>query len=310
MGWRDLLAKEDETVVLPWVGGRLLRSTTRSWALDKLPVEYGWYSFGLAGRAAVARMLVEPQPEQLGWSVKGYLVGDRLVPDNTKVDPDPRRIVEFSECVHLLEVGLDRFVRVEAGRIYEGGPLVYKQQEMQLGPEDVVLEAFLDQHHSVADVKDVTPALDAAFRMETWQRAEADRRRQELERLRQEEAERQAREERRRRLLGQLGDGASRRELAVIDFGAAAKAALAVGGAELLDHRLGQRRGEHVVRYRLDGRRFEAVCDDNLRICSAGICLTSHETGEKGDTRFSLESLPAVVRQADREGVLVVLRHV
>jgi hypothetical protein len=34
-----------------------------------------------------------------------------------------------------------------------------------------------------------------------------------------------------------------------------------------------------------------------------------HRTGEKGDTKFTLESLPGVVREAEREGVLVVFRR-
>jgi hypothetical protein len=37
--------------------------------------------------------------------------------------------------------------------------------------------------------------------------------------------------------------------------------------------------------------------------------LTDHRTGEKGDTLFTLESLPAVVRQAIKEHKLVVYRH-
>ena len=37
--------------------------------------------------------------------------------------------------------------------------------------------------------------------------------------------------------------------------------------------------------------------------------LTDESTGEKGDTRFTLESLPTVVQQAMDEGILVVYRH-
>ena len=48
---------------------------------------------------------------------------------------------------------------------------------------------------------------------------------------------------------------------------------------------------------------------DTLRIVDAGICLEDHATGEKGDTYFTLESPPGVVRQAIREGQLVVWRH-
>jgi class 3 adenylate cyclase len=88
------------------------------------------------------------------------------------------------------------------------------------------------------------------------------------------------------------------------------RAALAVGGAKLLDVRNSHVRGEHIVRYRLDRRRFECVCDERLHIIDSGICLRDEHTGEQGDRRFTLESLPAVVRQAEREGRLVIFRHV
>jgi len=145
--------------------------------------------------------------------------------------------------------------------------------------------------------------------MALCQKLEAMHRRAELERLRIEEEAKRATEERRQGLIKQLGDGAGRREMAKVDFETAARAALIVGGAELLDWRIGKR-AEYVVKYRLDGQRFECVCDMNLQIIDAGICLVDHRTGIKGDTMFTLESLPGVVRQAEREGVLVIFRRV
>ena len=50
--------------------------------------------------------------------------------------------------------------------------------------------------------------------------------------------------------------------------------------------------------------------NERLRIIDAGICLIDHDTNEKGDTFFTLESLPAVVQQAQRERRLVIFRHV
>ena len=251
----------------------------------------------------------EAQPDLLQYPARGYLVGDRLVADDVHVNPDPRRITEFSERVFLLDEGLDRFARVRAGRVNREGPLVYQGLEMSLGQEDQVLEAFLDQKTSVADIKGVPSALDAAFRMESWQRAEAERRRIELERLRHEEEEKRQKEERRRDLVKKLGDGEGRREMALHDFDAAARAALSVGGAIFLDAKK-LRHNEWAVRYRLDRQKFECVCDEHLRIIDAGICLQDHDTGEKGDTFFVLESLPGVVLQAQREHKLVIFRHV
>jgi hypothetical protein len=208
-----------------------------------------------------------------------------------------------------VEPGLDRFARIEVGVTSPGGPLLFKGLAFPLGPEDDVLTAFLDKRNAIDDIKGVIPSLQAAFDLECYQRDKAEERRSELERLRREEEARAALDARRRQQAESLGTGAGRRAVAAVDFHSAAVAALAVGGATLLDARAG-RGGEKVVRYRLDGRRYECVCDGQMRIIDAGVCLTDEETGEKGDTFFTLESLPAVIRQADREGVLVVYRHV
>lgn len=312
MGWRDLLQAQDESVTSPWVGGRSLRTQDRTWTIEgRLPQDHGWYSFKLDGRKARAGRPVDPLHEMLRHLVKGYLVGDRLVPDEVRITPSIAQVAEHSEPVFLIEPGLDRFVRVAAGRPFENGPLVYVSQEYPLGPEEGVLRAYEDGLLSVSHVAAVAPALDAAFRIEVWRRQEAERRRLEEERRRREEEERRAREERRRAIVERLGDGQGRREMAVIDFGEAARAALAVGGAQYLSHRDSVRRGEMVVRFRLDGRRFECVCAQaTLRIIDSGICLVDHDTGERGDDRFTLESLPAVIKLAQDEGKLVVFRHV
>ena len=319
MGWKDLLQPAtEETLVSPWVGGRSLRLSERTWTIDgRLPPEHGWSTFLLNGRRAKFISLTEPETDKLQYRICGYLVGDRFVADDVRVDPDPMKIIGYSEQIHLVEQGLDRFVRVASGRMFEGGPLVFQGQEMPLGPEEDVLKAYLDQTQNVNNIKNVSPALDAAFRMESWRRAEAERRRIELDRLRREEAERLAREERRRQLVEQLGDGSGRRAMAQVDFGQAARAALTVGGAEYLDHRRAYRGGEMTVRFRLNRRRFECTCDERtLRIIDAGICLTAEydqdgfDQGTRGDTFFTLESLPGVITQAVREGNLVVFRHV
>ena len=301
MGWRDLLEAEGETIVAPWLGGRSVDLGPRRWRLSgSLPGEPGWYRFRVQGRNVEVDQPVEPEPGAFVSVVTGHLIGDRLVTDGAVVDPDPAKIASASERVHLLERGLDRFVRISAGRVVPEGPLIFKEEEMPLGPEEEVLAAWQDKKASVDHVRGVPPSLDAAFRMEMWQRSEAKRHREALERLR-----------RRQEIAETLGDGAGRRKLAPRDFEAAAQAALAVGGAEYLEHRPSVARREMVVRFRLAGRRFECTCDERtLRIIDAGVCLVDHHTDERGDTYFTLESLPGVIRQADREGVLVVFRHV
>jgi hypothetical protein len=202
---------------------------------------------------------------------------------------------------------LDRFARVEAGRSFEGGPLIFIGQIFQIGPEDEVRRAYEDRC-MIDGVKGVTPALEATFKLETWYRADTERRRAEAECRRREEERRQA-------IVKQLGDAVGRREMAKVDFAEAARAALVIGGAEFLDARRGQV-GEYVVRFRLLARRFECVVGDDLVIHSAGICLTAHhddpdfEGGTVGDSWLSLENLPGVIIDADRQGKLVQFRHV
>lgn len=316
MGWRDLLQGPDEHIVLPWLGGSTVRSATRTWTILEAgrPTERGWYRWKVLGRRVQLLGPVPPQPDALLTITQtlGYLVGDWLVADGATVYEQftPRDLPRCGERVHLLESGLERFTRIAAGRAYENGPLLFWMQLMPYGPEDEVLHAFLDRCDSIAHIKGVPPALDAAFRLEVWRRQEAERRRAELERQQRAAEEQRVREAQRQELVRKLGDGAGRRAMAAVDFHAAAKAALAVGGAELLDERKGQR-SERVVRYRVDGRRFECVCNERtLQIVDAGICLTDHDTAERGDTYFTLESLPAVVREAEQRGKLVVFRHV
>lgn len=311
MIWRDLLSKPGERLIFPWVGGQTLRKGMRAWTIEgRWPAEFGWYEFEINGRAA--RLCgPESKPDgSLSHTLRGFLVGTRLVQQDARVEPDPAKIFAASEQVFLIDEGLDRFVLVTVGRMCEDGPLIYDGMAMPLGVEEEVLNAFHDKLPSVDHIKGVPPALDAAFRMEVRQRQEAERRRVELERLRREEEERLAKEARRQELVEKLGDGAGRRAMAAIDFGEAARAALAVGGAEYLDHRRAQLRGEMVVKFRLNRDRYTCTCDERtLQIIDSGICLVDHYTEERGDTFFTLESLPGVILQAQREGVLHVWRH-
>ncbi len=311
MGWRDHLQTGNETLVGPWVGGRILRSRERSWAIvGRLPREFGWFRWKLKNRAATVDGPVDRDSSQLDWKVRGYLIGDRILLDLAKIDPDPRKIVEQSEAVFIIDEGLDKFVRITAGRICEDGPLFYEGLDMPLGPEEDVLGAFLDRASSVSHIPNVTPGLDAAFRMESFQRSEAERRRAEAERLRREVEERIRREEHRRQIAETLGTGQGRRAMAAIDFAEAARAALRVGGADFLDHRPSGEPGEMIVRFRLEHRRFECTCNERtLQIIDSGICLTGHESGIRHDDQFTLESLPGVIREAIDLGVLVIFRH-
>ena len=313
MGWRDLLEQAAGLAcVLPWIGGRTLQSGVRTWTIrDALPPEHGWAKFRTHGREAAFEAMAElsladlPPPERSS----GFLVGDRFVPDAARIDPAPERLAEQTETVHLYPADLDRFARIAAGRFSDRGPLFYLSQLYPLGPEPEVTAAFEDKLATVTQIVGVTPALDAAFRLESYRRAEEERRRLEAERRRQEREAARQKEARRQELVRQIGDAAGRRALAAYDFAAAARAALAVGGAEYLDHRP-VRRGEMAVRFRLRGRRFGCTCDaETLQIIDSGICLVDHTTDEKGDTYFTLESLPGVICEADDLHRLVQYRR-
>ncbi|MCA9491704.1 MAG: hypothetical protein KC621_17355 [Myxococcales bacterium] len=307
MSWRDLLAAAPEVRVLPWTGGRALADRGRAWTIEgDLPEEHGWHAFELLG-ARRARWkvadLADPAWEEGRETIRGYLVGDRLVPDGAAVEPDPERLVAQTVPVRLVEPGQERFARAVAARD-EGGPWIWLRPEFPLGPELEVTTAFEDHAHDLSAIRGVTPALLLAFRFAVDQRDHAEARRIELRNRREAE-------EARRRVEERFGDGRDRRRLASVDFRAAAEAALALSGAELLDERDAPVAGEKVVRWRYRGRRFECVVDRvTMRIVDAGICLQDDETGERGDTSFTLESLPGVVEEAMRDGVLVVFRHV
>lgn len=338
MGWADLLQKH-ETVVAPWLGGRGIVSGLRRWTIDgPLPPEHGWYSFDVTGGRKArtgAPAMADPELFAKGERVCGYLIGNRLLADDVTLELDSGRIIEHSRVVHLLEPGLDRFARILAAVHDER--LVYLQPEWALGPEGDVLEAFEDRRPSIDHIPGVTPALHMVYRWYSWWRDEQQRqavaeqerlRREEEEQRRLEEEERRLEEEERRRL--ERAQAAERERAAqqalerrrqleargrrrssnhAVGSEHEARRVLADAGAELLDWTQGRVANQAVVTFRFLGRRFRSVVGvPGLRIVEAGICLTDSSSGERGDDRFTLASLPAVIAQAERQNQLVILR--
>ncbi len=304
--WRELL-DDPETLTLPWFG-QGVRSASRVWRTrGPRPPEHGWYGFQPSGRFVTLVGPRDPCPDYLeGFpAAHGYVVGDRLIPEDARVTVDPGRFVEQSKALYCPDLTLERFTRGVAAKTPEG--LVYCGQGFDLGAEAAVRDAYEDRADSVATIPGVTPALDLAFRWSTVQREAAEQRRRDAEERRRLAEEQQAREGRIQQAMREAGTAVGRRALAAHDFEAAAREALRVSGAELLDVReLG---AEVVVRYRFRERRFECVVDRQLNILDAGVCLTDERTGVKGDTWFTLESLPGTVGQAMDEGKLLVWRH-
>ncbi|MFT5685935.1 MAG: hypothetical protein ACI8RZ_006890 [Myxococcota bacterium] len=345
MSWADLLTTTEAELTLPWTGGRSLVGTSRKWKLSgALPTELGWHRFSVDnGRKArwLGEGMLDLDFADGRRTVRGYLLGDRLVPDGSAVRPDVWRAFQQTEQVWLVEGGLDRFARVLTARC--GGRLVYLQQEFPEGPELEVIEAWQDRRENIDHIPGVTPALQLAFLWLVHQRNLAAERRRiqaDLARRAEEDARRAAeaavREQRRREAAVVAGERAQERaELlerhrlsqqrrqssrrsrqrsapAVSgDIEAVLEAALAATDSELLDFRPDYNAGQLIVQFRFRRRRFECVVNaQTLQIVDSGICLTDDSTGEKGDTRFTLESLPVVISSAMDQGVLHVYRHV
>jgi len=314
MSWKELLSKTKQEV-LPWFGLSTIHNAYRSWTLvGDSPLEHGWYKFDVtAGRAATLAS-PEPQPGNLEWAdgqqkIKGYVVGGRFIPDGRRVITDPSKLVQQTQPLYCIEPGLERFARATAV-LDRHTYLVFMQQEFPEAADEEVTIAYRERRSSLKGIKGVTPALDLAFRWMTHQRNVVEERRRQLELLREEEEKKIAEAERYQKLLKESGSAVGRRAIAEQDFETAAREALNISGATLLDARPSKNRGEMVVQYRFDHRGLECVVDaKTLRVIDAGICLTDEYTGEKGDARFTLESLPGVVREAIRAGSLVVWRH-
>lgn len=314
MSWRDLL-DEGHKRTLPWVGRTMVHSAERSWSVRlPYPPEHGWFKFEAGGdrwASLVSREPVEPDSSYFTTmaTYRGYVVGDRFILDSARVDPDPKKLIEQTKQVYCVEPGLDRFARATVV-IDREGHFIYRSQEFPLGPENEALMAYQDRKDSLTGIAGVTPALDLAFQWISYQRIQAEVRRKEVERLLAEEAKKRAEEERVQQAMKDAGTAVGRRVLAARDFETAAREALKVSGAELLDVRPSCNKAEMVVQYRFRERRLECVVDKTtMRVLDAGVCLTDHNTGVKGDRLFTLESLPGVIGEAMNLNKLVVWRH-
>ena len=315
MSWKDLLNNGSERV-LPWYGLRRIHDAVRSWVLSgPQPFEHGWYKVHTTGGRSAELQGRELQPIDPNWEggqpkAYGYLVGDRLIPDTARVDPDPARLIEQTVVTYCVEPGLGRVARARVVLDREQNA-IYMAQEFPLGPEAEVIKAYQDRAKSVDKIHGVTPALDLAFRFLSYDRLMKEQRREAVRKLLEEEEKKRVEKEKVERLMKDVGTAIGRRALAIKDFETAAREALKVSGAELLDARASHNKGEMVVQYRFEKRRLECVVNKaTLRVIDAGVCLTDHATNRKDDTLFTLESLPGVIAEAMRRRKLVVWRHV
>jgi len=81
------------------------------------------------------------------------------------------------------------------------------------------------------------------------------------------------------------------------------KKALERGGATLRSYV--ERGNTYTVEFTVDGERHRSVVDvETLRVASAGICLTDHQTGRAGDSDFDLQSLVGVIREGQNRDLI------
>lgn len=288
MSWREFLQKP-QTLTAPWLGQPQIYHGGRRYRLEQRPTEQGWFQFEVSGRNA--RVLSESTaPENLSVHLRGYLVGNRLIPDGFQGVFTPEQYLKQTPQVFLTNAG-EKFRRVACTR-WEGF-LLLLQEEFPLGPEEEVLKAF-QERTATADIRGVTPALRMAYDLEVWLVDQREKYGQEVQRLQAEEHRRQERA----LLAEQVVTGAGRRRVAPVDFEVAARAALRVSGSDLLDWTpLGSQ--DVRVSFRFRGASYRCVVDrTSLGILDAGVCLNG------SDRLYTLESLPAVIGEALDSDVL------
>lgn len=295
--------------VLPWLGGRsvVAQDGCRFRLEGAFPPERGWWQMKITGRCAVVEGPADPV-ELRGEPRKVILVHGRMVlPDfvfsvargNVTLGqmleqcPEVMFLPKELAEVHVLPVKV-----VHWGARISG---VYLYLEPDLFARDVsdIVNAYEDRAVTVR-TPGSTPhdraVLHALNLLRTAQEARAEAERQRL-------AE-EARAAEVAEAMRQGGTAEGRRALALVDMAAAAQRALQLSGAELLDAHPEHGTGAWIVRWRWQGLRLECTVDTQLRILDAGICLTDHDTGYSSDRELTLESLPSVVAEAERRGVL------
>jgi hypothetical protein len=297
MNWRSLISTKF-LEILPWCGSRKICNAKRIWTINgNTPKEHGWYVFSLDGSKFAVLHEDEMQGADLKYEsehniISGYVVGNRFITDDSKINVDPDKLIDQTETVYCVEHGLDHIVKASVIRNMLG-KLIFIRQDFSVGPEDEVLEAIRNKKYDIDDIKGVTPALELAFRWVSVKRRELEEHRRYLQ------------------MLHDADTAIGRRNIVNANFELAAQHALKVSGADLIDVRNSCNVNEKIVQYRFRDMRFECVVDRNtLRIIDAGICLTDESTGEKGDSYFTLESLPGVIDEAINRNRLVIYRHV
>jgi hypothetical protein len=333
--YRKFLGKEEERV-LPYLGGAFLHAADRRLRLATEPKAQGWYRFRVKGREATLLGPAEPEALESLPSVRGHLVGDRLVREGA-----------VAEHLHFLPEEEPPRLTPARARRWHSGELLFDTLDFESEAEEAARRA-LEEDTSLAQVKGVPATLRSAFsyavleaesrrlgipavprelrphlgpvsergrpeaeralRALAAERMLAAREMEELNRRRQlvamaqqavvaQEAIAQARVQGRhdaRQGRAREGDALARAELALEAAGARMRSARALGNGNM-----------EVIFTFMEERFISVVNIDTLQVVDSGICL-GHPPA---DDRVTLESLPAVIREAIDTDRLVILRH-
>lgn len=336
MDYRKFLGKE-ESLVLPYLGGSSVDAPGRRLRVARVqaPLEPGWWRFRVKGRDAAPAEKAEPQGLEALPGVRGHLALGRLVHDRAVAEP-----------VHCLPEEEPPLLAPCRARRWHSGELVFDQIEFEGEAEEAARHA-LEENGTLAQVKGIPASLRAAFGYAVMAAAsgalgipaspievrahildvaergrpaaeailrrldeERDgyrRAREALERAAEaqrtvEQAQRAAERER-ARIRHELRRAGPGRGATESNADARAEAALEGSGARLLGTRsLGG--GNLEVTFRFMGERFISVVQAiTMQVQDAGICLAG------ADREVTLDSLPAVIREAIDGGRLVITRR-
>jgi hypothetical protein len=325
MDYRKFLGQSEEQV-LPYFGGPFVDAPDRRLRVAEPFEPPGWYRFKVEGRSA-ARVGPADAPELTacpkvrGWFHRGHLVRDGAV----------------AETLWLLPAEEPARFNKVAARRWRTGELLFEEVEFESEVEGLVREA-LAAGGSLSAVKGVPAPLRAAFAYALLEEAsrrlhlrfspaevrqavvkiaeggpaaaeaelrrlEAERvlARRELDELRRRQQEAAARGEIEREREARRAEARER----IAEPEEHARAALEAAGARLESARLlGRHQLEVVFRF-MDERFISIVELGTLQVIDSGICL-GHPPS---DRLVTLESLPAVIKEAIDTGALVILRH-
>ncbi len=322
--YRKFLGKQD-AVLAPWLGGLSIDLPGRRLRLGARPDRPGWHRFELKGRVASVVGPGEPGDLSALPKVRGFIWRDRLVGEAAR-----------AEVLHLLpEEEAPRFSPVTARR-WHGGALLFEGLEFEREAEGDVREA-LATGAPLSGIKGVPAPLRAAYAYalveQTGRRMNvpvaAAETRGHVGRIAEggvveaelflraliverEETQREMRELRARLAAAQVrADVQTAREQRVLERQQRNETAedrawhaLDKAGATFESSRhAGPNQLEVVFAY-MDERFISLVDEDTLQVFDSGICL-GHPPS---DRLLTLDSLPAVIKEAIDTDRLVILR--